>query len=230
MCAGGVIAFEVARQLQRSGEQVAMVALIDAADPEATPRAWRAAGQRLQSFSNAFARDERAGAARHALKVLTRVSRKVLNTALYTVGSRIRRAGNRARMGLFRFHGDRGLAPPSFLRGISVRTMYLYAEREYRPGGPFEGELTLFRATRGTGNDEPYVDRYEDPLLGWGPRATRGVRVLDIPGGHSSMLQEPDVEALAERVQSTIDDALDAARGMGRRTGLVSASSAGGRS
>ncbi len=32
MCAGGVIAFEIARQLQSQGEKVALVALIDAAD------------------------------------------------------------------------------------------------------------------------------------------------------------------------------------------------------
>ena len=32
MCAGGVIAFEIARQLQNQQEKVAMVALLDAAD------------------------------------------------------------------------------------------------------------------------------------------------------------------------------------------------------
>ena len=39
LCAGGLIAFEMARQLQRDGEQVAMVALLDAADVAAT--VWR---------------------------------------------------------------------------------------------------------------------------------------------------------------------------------------------
>ena len=89
-----------------------------------------------------------------------------------------------------------------------MRTVYLFAEADYRPDGPFIGELALFRATRGVGADEPYIDRYDDPLLGWGRRATRGVRVDDVPGGHSSMLQEPDVRILAEKLQSVIDEAL----------------------
>ena len=54
MCAGGVIAFEIARQLQSQGEKVAVVALIDAADAAATPRAWRFASQRIRSFSTVF--------------------------------------------------------------------------------------------------------------------------------------------------------------------------------
>ena len=47
MCAGGVIAFEVALQLQAMGEEVGMVALIDAADVEAKPKAWHFFGRRL---------------------------------------------------------------------------------------------------------------------------------------------------------------------------------------
>ncbi len=38
MCTGGVIAFEIARQLQGMGEQVGLLALIDAADAEAQPQ------------------------------------------------------------------------------------------------------------------------------------------------------------------------------------------------
>ena len=89
-----------------------------------------------------------------------------------------------------------------------MRTIYLFAEKGYQPGGLFDGELVLFRATDGEGPDEPYFERYDDPLLGWGQRATRGVRVYDVPGGHSSMLQEPHVSILAEQLQSYIDDAL----------------------
>jgi thioesterase domain-containing protein len=89
-----------------------------------------------------------------------------------------------------------------------VRRAYLFAERDYQPGTPFRGELTLFRATCGEGNDEPYVERYSDPLLGWGRRATHGVRIYDVPGGHSSMLQEPNVQALAAYLQNQIDEGL----------------------
>ena len=59
-----------------------------------------------------------------------------------------------------------------------------------------------------TGADEPYVERYADPLLGWGRRTSRDVHVCDIPGGHSSMLQEPNVRVLAARMQAYVDQAL----------------------
>lgn len=47
LCAGGLIAFEMARQLQRTGERVAMVALMDVADVDAKGRPLRFAKQRL---------------------------------------------------------------------------------------------------------------------------------------------------------------------------------------
>ena len=47
MCAGGVIAYEIARRLQSQGETVGMVALIDAADVGAEEIPWRFAHQRL---------------------------------------------------------------------------------------------------------------------------------------------------------------------------------------
>jgi thioesterase domain-containing protein len=72
----------------------------------------------------------------------------------------------------------------------------------------YPGEVVLFRATAGEGTDEPYVNIYSDPLLGWGQRVTQTVRVYDIPGGHSSMLQEPNVAAMAEAMQTYIDEAL----------------------
>jgi thioesterase domain-containing protein len=109
---------------------------------------------------------------------------------------------------LFRFCVDRGLKVPRALEKIPVRTVYLYAEKNYKPESPYHGELLLFRATCGEGADEPYIKRYSDPLLGWGSRTTGNVRVCDIPGGHSSMLQEPNVHVLATRMQAYLDQVL----------------------
>jgi thioesterase domain-containing protein len=91
---------------------------------------------------------------------------------------------------------------------IPVRIVYLFAEKNYQPEGLFHGELVLFRATCGDGPDEPYVERYADPLLGWSKRTSRSVRVYDVPGGHSSMLQEPHVRVLATCMQTYLDQVL----------------------
>src|SRR5262249_41788670 len=129
---------------------------------------------------------------------------------VYEVGHRLAGLWDKGRLKWLRHHLDRGMRLPRLLRGIPVRTVYLYAERDYRPEEPFDGELVLFRATagRGAAADEPCGGRYDDPMLGWGRRATRGVRVIEIPGGHSSMLQEPHVGVLAEHLQASIDRAL----------------------
>jgi thioesterase domain-containing protein len=212
MCAGGVIAFEVARQLQSKGETVAMVALLDAADVEAPLKAWRFASQRMHSFSTAFQREESVPFYRFIFMVITKALRKAKNLTAYLIGRRLKNVRDEIRMRLFRFYLDRGLRLPRVLQQIPVRTVYLFAEKNYQPESPFDGELVLFRAMCGEGPDEPYVERYADPLLGWGPRARLGVRVCDIPGGHSSMLQEPHVRMLATRMQAYIDKSLGSER------------------
>jgi thioesterase domain-containing protein len=208
MCAGGVIAYEVARQLQSQGETVAMVALLDAADVAAPLKTLRFTSQRLRSFSTAFHREKSVHFYRSLLLVATKALRKAKNLTTYLVRERLKNLRDDIRMRLFRFYLDRGLQLPRVLQQIPVRTVYLFAEKHYQPETPFHGELVLFRATRGEGPDEPYVERYADPLLGWGRRTSLGVRVCDIPGGHSSMLQEPNVRVLATRMQAYLDQAL----------------------
>jgi FkbH-like protein len=208
MCAGGVIAFEIALQLQRQAENVALVAVIDAADAAATRKNWRMAGQRLRRLSSVISQDQRARFDRRILTVLKKVLSKARNLTTYLVGQRLKEWRDDMRMRRFRSCLDRDRDLPHSLEHIPVRTVYLFAEENYMPAGLFDGNLALFRATHGEGNDEPYIERYEDPLLGWGRRAIREVVVHDVPGGHSSMLQEPNVQVLAEQLQMAIDSAL----------------------
>jgi FkbH-like protein len=208
MCAGGVIAFEIASQLQRQGQEVAMLAVIDGADPAALPMPWRSVNSRARGFLSIFHQNEAVRFDRRVFSILIQAARKTRNIAVYEFRRRVENLTDSLRMRLFRFYLDRDFNLPRALQQISVRTVYLYAEKSYHPAGSFEGELVLFRAIRGTGADEPYIERYADPFLGWGQRATRGVRAYDIPGGHASMLQEPHVRTLAERMQSYIDEVL----------------------
>jgi FkbH-like protein len=208
MCAGGVIAFEMARQLRALGEHVAVVALLDAADPSTAPRAWKSTQERLYRSIGVFRETPSTSSMRHALIIASELFKKARNFTVYVVRDHSQRVWDRIRLRLFRAFLQRGQRPPNFIGTVSVRTAYLFAERHYRPEAPFDGELVLFRATLGTDIDEPYVQRYEDPLLGWGPRATGGVHAVDVPGGHSSMLREPYVDVLAEQLQSVIDEAL----------------------
>jgi thioesterase domain-containing protein len=185
------------------------VALLDAADAAAVRKSWRVAGQRLQRSLNVFRESEEVSPARRAFLIAGTILKKVRNLVKYVMTERVSQARAETRMRLYRAYMDRGWRLPSSLRNISVRTAYLFAERGYRPSSRFDGEIVLFRATSGTGADEPYTEIFEDSLLGWGARTTRGVRAFDVSGGHSSMLQEPHVEFLAQRLQRCIDESLD---------------------
>lgn len=210
MCAGGVIAFEIAQQLQQSGETVALVALIDAADVAAPKRIGRVAGQRLKSFSSSFSQEQPLPLYQRLGSIVTKVSQKVTNLIAYEVKSRSLKLQNTVQMKLLRYYLDRGQTPPQFLQNLTVRQVYTFAEQSYAPQGVFQGEVALFRATAGTGPiaDEPWIEVYSDPLFGWEKRVTGGVKVFDIPGGHSSMLQEPNVQVMAEQMQAYIDAVL----------------------
>jgi malonyl CoA-acyl carrier protein transacylase/thioesterase domain-containing protein len=212
LCAGGLIAYEMARQLVRDGERVALVALIDAADVEAIEVPHRQAKLRFERLASTFEEGKDRSAVRQSLNIVDAVLRKAWNFTRYQVECRVTAARDLTKMRLFQFCLNLGLRIPSPLQGITVRTAYGFAKRRYRPSTPFDGELLLLRAMNGVEEDEAYQYRYIDPLLGWGPRATRGVRTFDIPGGHSSMLQEPNVQVLAKDLQAYLDEVQNVSR------------------
>jgi len=79
------------------------------------------------------------------------------------------------------------------------------AFQAYEPQ-PHEGSITLFRAFA-----QPLFGCHQADL-GWGPLATRGVRVVEIPGNHASCLQEPCVETLARGLAEALAEAAPAIR------------------
>ncbi len=215
LCAGGVLAFEIARQLQLQGQSVAMVALIDAADVAAEERTGYIANQRLSSFSQALGGQAQLKAHRKMLHITNLVRKKVTNLVAYETQTRLQAWRDRAQLKTFRYCLDRQLPVPQSLQKIAVRTILVWAQQEYVPESQFAGSVLLFRATEKSPlfdqtpiDDTPYVELYEDPLLGWGQRVTQDIQVHDIPGGHSSMLQQPNVRVMANIIQSHINAVL----------------------
>lgn len=196
LCAGGVIAFEMAQQLEAMGEQVAFVGIIDAADVAATKRRFYLTRQRLDRLSSLFrqGRDPR--------MILT-LARRIANAAAWEVGSRLRRLRDRRQV---RQIEEGGASAPT----IDFLPLYEVAHRRHQPVGLFaSGHVTLFKASGGNGSieDIPYQEIYSDILLGWGRRVADDVAVVSVPGGHGSALQEPHVAALAAHFQAAVDRA-----------------------
>jgi len=76
MCAGGVIAYEIARRLQSQSETVGMVALIDAADVVAEEIPWRFANQRLRSFSTVVDQSDGLSVLQRAVVIVGKATKK----------------------------------------------------------------------------------------------------------------------------------------------------------
>jgi thioesterase domain-containing protein/acyl carrier protein len=180
---GGVLAHEVACRLQAAGEHVAMVALFDCMDVAQRPGG---ASQKSGVFRKADL-----GLAKRLRDGTTKLSNALARTGV-----------DYARVRLLRAYLDRGEALPWFLEHISFAAVYHFAVSEFRPSR-FEGRVTLFRASAPElpePTDTPLFEQCRDPFLGWGARATRGVELIDVAGGHRSMLRDPHVASLSREL------------------------------
>jgi thioesterase domain-containing protein len=121
-----------------------------------------------------------------------------------------------------RAHLEDGAELTDDVSKLTFRQIYTFAEAEYVPA-PVKAPLLLLRATKGDGSeaDKPEVDDYVDADLGWSPLTQSGLKVVDVLGGHSTMLQEPHVASAILALQSEVDQIL-ASRDQAR-TGLQNA-------
>jgi len=191
LCAGGVLAFEMARQLEIEDEEARLVAVFDAADADARPKRNPESARRFQRLRQAIS-------AAPIVRIPRLLVSKVRGYLGYQLQDAVRRASDRLSVASLRRHLDKGTRLRRWVPQATVRTVYAQAEAEYHPQHVLREEIVLFRATTGIGAEGPYAQLYDDPLLGWGKRSSRGVKAIDVPGGHGSMLQEPNVASLAE--------------------------------
>jgi thioesterase domain-containing protein/acyl carrier protein len=168
---GGNIAYEMACQLQEQGEEVGLLALLDAGavapDQKATEDDF------LAMLLGLFPAD-----AQLPLEDLRKLSpAKQLE---YFVG-RAQQAQ------LVAFDGDlAGGAQHVF----DVFQADVQAIVEHRPR-PYSGRITLLRAA------EQALDLAGDETLGWSPYAAGEIDIHVIPGDHVHMIREPSVERVA---------------------------------
>jgi amino acid adenylation domain-containing protein len=215
LCIGGFLASEVARELKRRGAGTPLVLLFDVAHVTTPPRS-RAVerGGRFRSAAlSAWTKDapllDRVG------EVLQVASGKAMSTGDYLLQSFAHRARRKGEVRVLRWLLDRNLPLPQALSHVTVDSVLRFAEREFVVPPPYEGQVVLFAATEkqaslaGTQiDDTPYRDLFQDPNLGWQDKAARFAK-LKIAAGHSSMLQEPFVAAVADGAQAFIAAWLD---------------------
>jgi phthiocerol/phenolphthiocerol synthesis type-I polyketide synthase E len=198
MCAGGVIAYEMASQLLRAGEDVELVALLDAPRPRAAKRPWLMTTQRVGRLKQSFAdaRDTGLGPWRRAGVIARTMSHRMLNAALWEITDRGQRWSVRARFRLLRVLLRRDRAWPKFVPALSAQEICSCAQACYVPKPLLSSSVVLVRPQTGSGDDTPYREIYADEAFGWATVATH-LAVVDVEGGHSTMLQEQYVDSLA---------------------------------
>jgi amino acid adenylation domain-containing protein len=214
LCAGGVIAFEVALQLQALGESIGMIALIDAANVAAPVRFGHFASQRLQNFKGAFSNNDKSvSAPAFAARSVAAAVGKARRLVTYEAKATLNKLQTARKVRALQQHLDANTPIPKDLRDLTVRQVYNVAAQHYSPKDSLLAGAVLFRATEssGTKGDRPAVEAYDDPLLGWQHCVASPITSFDVPGGHSSMLQEPNVILMASQMQGFIDKSLQLA-------------------
>jgi thioesterase domain-containing protein/acyl carrier protein len=182
---GGVIAFEMARQLEAAGDAVALVALLDAhLHPRFLPRALRIPYKALKLWR--YATLLVTGSLSDQRSYLYGVAGNVVRRA------RARWAARRAGSGALRDGGATSLAE---IQGV----IWLAFER-YVPK-PYGGRLTLLRAA------QRHPDIPSDPAYEWPAWTRDGVDVVNVPGDHLSMFELPNVDVLAGRLSACLTEA-----------------------
>jgi amino acid adenylation domain-containing protein len=182
MSFGGVVAFEMARQLEAAGKEVALLALFDTyATGVQREHSWRQ-WMRFQARRVAY----------HGRLLLEQGWHEYWRGRRKTLKRR-RRSG-RWRKEVRRYQEAGGPLPAELQK---VHEAARLAARQYRPQ-PYGGSAVLFRAL-----DEP-VRRTDDPSLGWA-KLVRTLEILEVPGGHLSLLAEPHVRLVAEQLRECLN-------------------------
>jgi amino acid adenylation domain-containing protein len=181
---GGLIAFEIARQLERQGEDVALLAMFDTFCP--LPLSF---GPRVLSHLSHL---KQLGPRKYLLAVGRSLARKL----------GIRFSENLTQIGMSAEEQDyaEGISASGNALQRTEWAIYLATHVNYRPPPQrFPGRLTYFLA-----RDNQYAAGEEDDRRRW-KRWAAEFELHVIPGRHSTISDEPDVAGLAEKFISCLD-------------------------
>jgi thioesterase domain-containing protein len=185
---GGVVAFEIAQQIQKQGEQVGLLALLDSRAPAPAPDISEIGELVLmETFAGDLGLD--LGHLKFSSNELEFLRPDEQLTYLFECA----RASN--------------ILPPD-LELHQLRLMFqlfkinVGAMLSYMPQSK-EGRITLLRP------GEHSTANGHDQTAGWGAFAAKGVQVHFVEGNHFNMVREPFVKAVAGQLRACLDAAFE---------------------
>jgi thioesterase domain-containing protein len=184
---GGLVAYEMAQQLRRSGREVGSLLLLDTPAP---------------GFARDIVMEDHV-----ALAALARDRASFFGREFTLTSSHLRELDDVERpLRVLEELKAARLLPPHATVDAVERPLRLLKIREairnlYAPQ-PYDGRITLFHAVTLDADlmtSIPGIQkmRADDPTLGWGGLAMAGVDVRFVSGTHASLAVEPNVQALA---------------------------------
>jgi thioesterase domain-containing protein len=193
---GARVAFELALQFQAAGRSVGPLIVFDAAAP-GYPRP-KPLLQRLLIHLTTLITG-RGGVSRggYLRERLAKVKHRLLRAAGLTTWTAPRIEGLDA-------------LPQETLQQVWVALQA--AQERYHPRKQFDGQVVLFKATA---REAWTAAVHDDPLLGWGRWATRGVEMHEVSGGHLEMFRESNLGPLAATLRERLAEMLPTERSLG---------------
>jgi amino acid adenylation domain-containing protein len=172
---GGMVAFEAAQQLQSQGEEVALLALFDTWDPKAYKI--HPLHKRLLTHLRKFSHSP----VNYLFSKLTKTNKLLKLRQKFTLDP-----------------AEKSRQEQEETRLDHVPQIYLAAQENYIPQ-IYSGKVTVFKAMEEYEVMSTFGD-FEDQF-GWGNLVTGELEIINIPGDHFGILQEPYVETLARELK-----------------------------
>ena len=195
---GGMVAFEMALQLEHEGEGVAFVGLLDTMSPRLIEEwSWRRDAEVVAGLAREVAEGER----RPFVLEIDELEGM-------EVDDQIRHAAQALRA--------QGAAPADFDAAALAEQWQIVRDRVVSctgyVAGRFSGAITLYRADEVTQRHHEFFAhrRHEQHALGWSPLA-EVVEVCPVPGSHVTLASEPHVRVLAQRMRESLEAARERA-------------------
>lgn len=197
-CFGGIVAYEMACQLQALGEEVALVAIIDAYAPLQEGRRkpkWnlRRVAQYILNLP-IWIHDFVAMGEREMLVVVKRRLKILQKQMRHLLGKPMERLTPQEVIGM-----DLSYGPAHRVR---LMELHMRAILDYRPQ-LYAGEVTVLRVRR-----MPLFKLY-DHDVGWSQIVTGGVKVRIVPGAHHNILEAGYARDLAKELRAALDEAIE---------------------
>jgi oxalate---CoA ligase len=189
---GGLVAFDMAQQLRRRGEKVALLALLEATTPGAGPRS---AGKLPSKNGAAQGRLKRHLSSLRPLTAAQRfVYAAVTIKALAQRLTRFAKLKRAARRAVYRFCERRGRTLPSWVRTAYLLDIYTEAARRYQ-AEIYPGKVWFIK---GAGNRH-------DHLAAWSRLVAGPMAVYMADGHHATLIEEPQLKSWAEQLNDRLN-------------------------